>query len=212
MKRHVLIAVLCIGVTPFFANSASFEQITKFAENVCDRVKTSGSIERTQIMGKLRGEAKTLIKLIGGEIGIDGSITIDNQVYEGIPLSDLPAQMTDARSCRKELALLLLEREKAIQQIRVNSNIPQTQPQFKVTTNGHYAHIMSQPKFKSFVDIQPNNLKIARLLEGTKVTLLSTSTMEDVHGLSVLWRKVQIISGEHAGKVGWLPEKNIVEI
>ena len=96
MKRHVIIAALSIGVTPFFANSASFEQITKFAENICDRVKTSGSIERTQIMGKLRGEAKTLVKLIGGEIGVDGSITLDNQRYDGIPLNDLPAQMTDA--------------------------------------------------------------------------------------------------------------------
>lgn len=210
MKRYVIIAALSIGVTPFFANSASFEQITKFAENICDRVKTSGSIERTQIMGKLRGEAKTLVKLIGGEIGVDGSITVDNQRYDGIPLNDLPAQMTDARACRKELALMLLEREKAIQTIQTSYKVSQSQ--FKVATNGYDAYIMSQPNFKSFVDIQSNNLKVARLLEGTKISVLSDSTVEDVHGLSVLWRKVQIISGEHAGKVGWLPEKNIVEI
>lgn len=210
MKRYVLIAALSIGVTPFLANSASFEQITEFAGNICDRVKTSGSIERTKIMGKLRGEAKTLVKLIGGEIGIDGSITIDNQRYDGIPLNDLPAQMTDARACRKELALMLLEREKAIQTIQTSYKV--SQPQFKVTTNGYDAHIMSQPNFKGFVDIQSNNLKVARLLEGTKINVLTDSTVEDVHGLSVPWKKVQIASGEHEGKVGWLPEKNIVEM
>ncbi|MEJ6531820.1 hypothetical protein [Pseudoalteromonas lipolytica] len=210
MKRHVLIAVLCIGIAPFFANSASFEQITKFAENICDRVKTSGSIERTKIMGKLRGEAKTLVKLIGGEIGIDGSITVDNQRYDGIPFNDLPAQITDARACRKELALMLLEREKAIQTIQTSYKA--SQPQFKVTTNGYDAHIMSQPNFKSFVDIQSNNLKVVRLLEGTKIHVLADRTVEDVHGLSVPWKKVQIASGEHMGRVGWLPEKNIVEM
>ena len=105
---------------------------------------------------------------------------------------------------------MLLEREKAIQTIQTSYKV--SQPQFKVATNGYDAHIMSQPNFKSFVDIQSNNLKVARLLEGSKISVLSDSTVEDVHGLSVLWRKVQIISGEHAGKVGWLPEKNIVEI
>jgi len=117
-------------------------EISQFAGNICDKLSTSGSIERTKIVGSLTGNARALVKLIGGSIGVDGSVTVDNMNYDGLPYEMLPEQMSDARACRKEVAYMLLEQKSAIENIKKSRNI---NAEYHLKKNGLDVFLMEKP-------------------------------------------------------------------
>lgn len=195
---------------PFICQAATFSEIADFAEKVCDRVETSGSIESTKVMGQLTGEAKALVKLIGGKVGIDGSITVENTTYKGLPFEKLPEQMSDARDCRKELALVLLEGREMVQRIKSDSS--NVVANYKVNRKDFDVNLMVKPDFKAFVDFNSESHKSGRLLDGTKIELLEETYTEDLGYISVDWRRVRVLSGDYMNAIGWLPAGNISEI
>jgi hypothetical protein len=202
--------ILFVMILPFTCNATNFSEIASFAEKICDRVETSGTIESTKVMGQLTGEAKALIKLIGGTVGVDGSITIENTTYNGLPFEKLPDQMSDARECRKDLALVLLESREIVQ--RAQSESMTVLSKYKVNRKDFDVNLMIQPDFKAFVDFTSKNRKSGRLIDGTKLELLNESFTENLGHISVDWRKVRVLTGEHINAIGWLPAGNISEI
>jgi hypothetical protein len=202
--------IFLVMILPFTCNATNFSEIASFAERICDRVEASGTIESTKVMGQLTGEAKALIRLIGGTVGVDGSITIENTTYKGLPFDKLPEQMSDARECRKELALVLLEGREIVQ--RIQSESTTVLAKYKVNRKDFDVNLMLQPDFKAFVDLTSRNKKFGRLIDGTKLELLNESFTENLGPISVDWRKVRVLTGEHANATGWLPASNISEI
>ena len=65
-----------------------------------------------KLQQRLEGEIKSLAKLIGASVAADGRIKVNNVEYKGLPYNSLPAQMQDARACRKDIATMLLEERK----------------------------------------------------------------------------------------------------
>jgi hypothetical protein len=210
VNKNLVSLVIVITLFPFTASAASFSEISSFAENICDKLSTTGSIERTKILGSLNGNAKALIKLIGGSIGLDGSVIIDNVSYDGFSHDMLPAQMSDARACRKELALVLLAKRDVIQNIKV-SNIKKV-AKFKLSRKGFDISLMQIPDFKSLTNPMSSENKITNIIEGTKIDLLDGQHAEDINGAEVVWRKVRLSSGGRAGLIGWVPQNNIEEL
>nr|VFK41310.1 MAG: hypothetical protein BECKTC1821E_GA0114239_10116 [Candidatus Kentron sp. TC] len=98
-------------------SATSLEEISDFAKNICDEIAQEGEIKRSKIMGKLQGQASGVAKLLGAKVGLDGSIEIDHEKYKGLPIENLPEQLSDARICRKDLSALLLKERREIESI-----------------------------------------------------------------------------------------------
>lgn len=107
--RNAIIFLFASHLVPAFAESSDLNAISLFAKDVCDEIAIGGSIRREQVEGNLGGKVSGIAKLIGAEAEADGSLTVEEQTYEGIPYGDLPEQMNNARECRLELTKLLLQ-------------------------------------------------------------------------------------------------------
>jgi hypothetical protein len=114
MKKFFLFFVFAASFTSELALSESLDDISRFSMQICDSIRTEGSISKKEITGKLDGELKGIAKLIGASVGADGTIRIDDTIYSQLPYDALPAQMQDARACRKEIAKLLIEERNRI--------------------------------------------------------------------------------------------------
>ena len=207
--KGVFFVKLILLTTPMIVQANSLSEISQFAGEICDKISTTGSIDRTQIVGSLNSKAQILNKLIGGAIGIDGSVAVDNMKYEGLPYEMLPEQMADARACRKKVAYMLLEQKNAIKKIK--SSTAQNSS-YTVKRKGLDLFLMSKPSFKSLLNYSSKENKLFRLIDNTKIALLSDEYVEpteNTSGVPVAWRKVKIVSGEHSGASGWVPVNNI---
>jgi hypothetical protein len=157
---------------------------------------------KTHVIASLQGNAKTISRLIGGAIGANGKITVDNITYDGIPYHELPAQMTDARQCRKEIAYSLMEsRSQIIEHKKSTSHVSP----YSVKRNGYDVFLMSKPNFKAFIALNINRMKIHRLMDGTKINLIGselTAQPKEIANMRIAWRKVEISAGEFTGAIG----------
>ncbi len=198
--------MLCFSTV---VNSQSLSEISRFAKDICDELDVKGNMTRTKIVAGLKGNAKTISKLLGGSIGADGKITVDNIEYEGIPYDQLSAQMSNARQCKIEIAHLLLEKNTQIKGSRGSHSL---KPTYAINRSGYDIFLMKQPKYSAFIDINNNPYKDHRLIDGTKIALIDSEYIErskETANLNISWRKVKITSGEYVGKVGWVPASNI---
>ena len=129
MKTLAVAATALLTSFAQVAFSESLDDISKFAREICDSIGTEGSITRQQIEGALDGEAKgTFVKLIGASLTADGRIKIDETHYYHLPHEALPAQMQDARACRKEIAELLLAERQVVEDIRRRAQDVESSP------------------------------------------------------------------------------------
>jgi len=185
-------------------------EIHEFAENICDRVSSEGEITRSKIIARLNAESGAVAKLIGADLGADGSITIENTTYKGLPYSDLSEQMKDSRACKKEIAYFLLSKRQEI--IEYSAHINQTVgAMYRVITNGDRVYLMTNPNFKKFIEINGNPLKICNLSENTWIDVVNDEYIEKTQGIEIPWYKVSVSSGKCSGKIGWIPERNIAQ-
>ena len=114
MKKFVLVTAFVASSISELALSESLDDISRFSMQICDSIRTEGSISKKELTGKLDGELRGIAKLIGASVAADGTIRIDDTNYSQLPYDALPAQMQDARACRKEIAKLLLEERNKI--------------------------------------------------------------------------------------------------
>jgi hypothetical protein len=101
-----------ISALPF---NESLDDISRFSMQICDSIRTEGSISKKEVTGKLDGELRGIAKLLGASVAADGTIRINDITYSQLPYDAIPAQMQDARACRKEIAKLLLEERRKIE-------------------------------------------------------------------------------------------------
>jgi len=193
---------------PLLSSAESLSEISDFSRAICDKISASGTINRKKIEGSINADAKSVVKLIGGSVGIDGSITVENTEYEGLPYESLPEQMIDARDCRKEVARMLITERRVIEGMAENNKKVAT---YAVAKNGFDIFLMDAPNFKSLVNFESTDDKLFRLVENTSLELLEGEHVETSSGVPVPWRKVKVVSGNHAGKTGWIPLANIVQ-
>mgnify|MGYP001545326776 CR=1 FL=1 len=210
-----MVMKLIIGIIIMTSTSISYgyslSEIKQLSYDICDKLSTRGTIERTEVIASLHGKGKALLKLIGGEINLNGSVKINNTEYDGLPYKMLPEQMTSARNCRKELASMLIMQTHKISEIKQKNAI---QSEYHVEKNGDHVYLMKNPNFKSFINYQSQEDKIVLLIQNTKLALLSDKYIEsneNTAGIPITWRKVRLTSGEHSGKEGWVPQTNIAQ-
>lgn len=113
MKKSIAY-ILTIPFFIGFANAESLNEISIFAKDICDDIRPAGSIKKEEVEAKLKGKIGSIAKLIGGSVSIDGSLSRGDTVYEGLPFDELPAVMKDARSCKKDIAKMLLKERSMI--------------------------------------------------------------------------------------------------
>jgi len=91
------------------AYGESLNDISKFAKEMCDEIRTEGKITRTEIEAQLGGNMGGVAKLLGASMGIDGRIKTENTDFSGLPYNELSKEMSSARQCRKELSTMLIK-------------------------------------------------------------------------------------------------------
>ncbi len=112
MKKKCITFGLILLLNSSLTFGDSLREISLFAMDICDSIRTEGSISRKEITAKLEGQTKGIAKLIGASVAADGTIKIDNTEYKGLPYKSLPSQMQDSRACKKDIAKMLLDERK----------------------------------------------------------------------------------------------------
>ncbi|MCG7539037.1 hypothetical protein [Pseudoalteromonas sp. OF7H-1] len=205
MSLRIIISGVFISSS---AMATSLDDINAFAHNICGKVETSGSISSIQVQAAIEGQInpKALAKILGGKIGANGSITINDTEYKGLPYDELPSQMSSARQCRKEVAFMLLEERRAL--IQAGNSISR----YAIKSNRRRMMLMKVPDFESHLDIfnrRPNQIKV--LLDDTKIDLLEQKSVMTKANIPLVWHKIKVISGKDSGLIGWLPEGHVYE-
>lgn len=115
-----IIVLLFLSVFPFNLVNAtdSLEEISKFSKDICDEINPKGNkkISKADIEGRLEGDMGKIAKFIGVTLEADGKITYgeSNEEYEGLPLDSISEQMSDSRSCKKEISMMLIKERKKV--------------------------------------------------------------------------------------------------
>jgi len=119
MKTSILAPVfLSLSFVCTLAHGESLTDISTFAKEMCDKIRTEGKITRTEIEAKLDGEMEGVAKLLGVSVGADGKFRRDKTEYVGLPYDKLSIEMSSARECRKELAAMLINERKTIHSLQ----------------------------------------------------------------------------------------------
>lgn len=113
--RPLILAFLLLSTN---LHATSLVEIAAFSKETCDKIKTDGKIRREQIEGSINGNISGVAKLLGASLDANGKIAIDETTYDGIPFEDIPDQLSDARSCRKEITKLLLKERQEIELLK----------------------------------------------------------------------------------------------
>ena len=100
------------GFCGSFAQTLS--EIGTFSKNICDDIRTDGSILKKEVEVQLKSNIGGVAKVLGGSLAVDGSIRTGETSHTNIQYEELPEQMSDARDCRRELAKILISTAKHI--------------------------------------------------------------------------------------------------
>lgn len=104
--NRILVLLIISGITMYSKNSSAdcLEDASKFAERICGELKLRGSSSLTEANGQLKADVSGIVKKVvgGGSLTINGKRLQD--AYENVLRSDLSKDLSDNRSCRKEMA------------------------------------------------------------------------------------------------------------
>jgi len=186
MKKIFILSCL-ISIT--YASS-TYDEIINLSNSICDKLETKGTITVTKVKASLEGNTRKLSKILGITLNADGSIEYNNKSYDGLPYEELSKQMSDSRQCKKELAMLILNKQNDLNKI-----------------NKYYLH---NPITSSVGILKDTSLKIQRLCtveSGTSVKRISEK--KEPYGNFV---KVEILDGDCKGTIGWIEQSNLKRI
>lgn len=186
MKCKKILSLSFLITTISFASS-TFDEIVKFSNDICDKLDTKGTLSVTHIKAAIEGDTQKLSKVLGISIKADGNIEYTNTNFNGLPYEQLPKQMENSRQCKKELAMLILNKQNDLNK-----------------TSKYYLH---NPSIASVGILNDTSLKIQQLCtveSGTSVEKLSER--KELHGNFV---QVKILDGECKGTIGWIEHANL---
>ena len=99
--------------------AGSLKEISDFARDICDDISPKGrkNNQMINIEGRLAESKERIAELIGVQISSGGKATYGstNEEYEGLPFNSISEQMTDSRSCKKEITKMLIRERKKVQ-------------------------------------------------------------------------------------------------
>ena len=108
----LMIAALCSIFIPNDGSATeSLEEIRDFANDICTNIE--GSITRSAVEGKVTASSSAL-KLLGVNVSVDGTASVNNEKYKGIPFEKLPDDMKDPIKCKQELSTMMLKERSEI--------------------------------------------------------------------------------------------------
>lgn len=119
-----LLPIVGLLLSSFFSGSLiaqSLSEISTFAAEICNEVAQSGDITKTKIEGNIEGKLSGVARLLGGSISSDGSVLIDETKYSGVPYEKLSGHLTSALECRRELAKILIEERRRVDESRASA-------------------------------------------------------------------------------------------
>ena len=166
----------------------SLNNISKFANQICDEVKPKGFINRSEIKIKLSGQISPLSKILGVKLKSDGTYKINDTKFEGLPYQSIPKQMKDSRECKKEIVFLLLEERKFINKIK-------NQNKYYYLEDNQYGsvHLFEKPEIIS------NPKEICEVEAKTKVKKIKEKKISPYS----TWVNIKVLEGECKNKTGW---------
>lgn len=109
MNRLVACAALVLLTPIALAKGSSNSEIVAFAYSICDEIRTEGIITRREIEGKISADANRVAKLVGLSVGADGKLKDERTEYKGLPFDKIADQVQGARTCRLEVAKMLID-------------------------------------------------------------------------------------------------------
>ena len=180
--------ILTIALISNLIYAESLNNISKFANQICDEIETNGSISRSEIKIKLSRRLSPLSKILGVRLNANGSYKINDTKFEGLPYESIPQQMKDLRECKKEIVFMLLEERNLIDKTK------HTKKAYYLEDN-HYGsvHLFEKPEItstsKELCEVEANT-KVKKLKE-KKVSTYSTLVY------------VKVLDGDCKGKSGW---------
>ena len=211
MKVYIFLPLVLFSS---LSRAASLEDIAVFANKICEQVKTTGFHESTEIKGKIKGKIspKALSKILGVKVAADGSYTLSGENHVGLPYESLPAQLTSVRECKENLALMLIkERLKVIDQAPIKSPV-----KYSIKRSVYHSMLMEKPDYKSYLAFAKGTpLQIKTLMDGTKVNILEEKVLPSGHrktASDIVWYKVEVTSGPDKELIGWIPQRNVIEL
>lgn len=199
------IGFILLSFASFTASSASLDEISNFAEKICDTISTKGTISSSELKAEIEGKIspKVLSKMLGANVRANGSYLHNGKEYDGLPYESLPEQMTSARECRKEVASMLIKERRNLQKSE------SLKAKYAIQNSGFHSMLMKEPKFNDYISFfkkTPSQIKI--LMDGTKVELLEEYT-EQIKPNPIPWYKIKVISGPDEGLTGWIPYRSV---
>lgn len=102
LYASALMLASLLQTSTVFANC--LDDASKFAERICGELNTRGTTNLLEANGQLKADVSGIVKKVVGE----GSASINGkylkEAYENVLRSDLAKELSDNRSCRKEMA------------------------------------------------------------------------------------------------------------
>ncbi|MEA3554096.1 MAG: hypothetical protein U9R39_06825 [Campylobacterota bacterium] len=193
--KNILITLLLCANSFLYANS--FDNIKKFAQDICDNIDPNGSIKLTEIEAGIAGNIKPLSKILGIKFEANGTFKIKDESYTGLPYDSLPAQMIDSRRCKQELAFMLLE-QKSIIDKKQDVNIIHYYLESKHNSS---VHIFGQPMTLKNIT---KRKKICEVESGTSAEKISEH--KNKNGDFV---KIRVLNGTCQSKMGWIGKSDL---
>lgn len=203
-----ILALVILTIAPLTIQAGSLNEINKFASDICGKVATKGRIESSEIKATIEGKIspKFLAKILGTNVTANGSLVTKNSNYDGLPYESLSIQMTDARQCRKELALMLLKQKEILSQ--PSSFVER----YVVKQNNFHLMLMKQPDYAAYMNtFNKNPLHVKLLIDGTKVDLLEEQTVS-YNSIPLVWHRIKVTAGPNKGLIGWLPQGHLTAL
>ena len=109
-----LLGIIIFLLASSFSNAASLSEISAFAKDICDDIRTEGKISKKEISAKLQGEIEGIAKLFGVSVSSDGKLKLNEEEYIGLPYESLPEQMSNSRECKKDISKMLIKERQEI--------------------------------------------------------------------------------------------------
>jgi hypothetical protein len=171
----------------------SLDNISKFANQICDEIETSGSISRSDIKIKLFGKISPLSKILGVKLNANGSYRINDIKFEGLPYQFIPKQMKDSRECKKEIVFILLEERTLINKTK------RTKKGYYLEDNQYGSvHLFEKPGITS---IPKEVCEVEAKTSVEKIREKKTTLGTFVY--------VRILNGDNKGKLGWTGKSHL---
>lgn len=182
MKKFFIL----ICLTSISYASSNYNEIINLTNNICDKIETKGTITGTKIKTSLEGNTKKLSKILGITLKADGSIEYNNKSYDGLPYEELSEQIADSRQCKKELAMLILNKQNDLNKIS--------------------KYYLDNPNIGSVGILKDtSNTQMLCIVEsGTSIEKISVKKQQIGNFV-----KVKILDGDCKGTIGWTGLSNL---